>query len=203
MGNRKIYILFTDTGSWLTQLIKFYTKKPYNHVSLAFDHQLKEVYSFGRKKCSNPFIGGFVREKIAEGLFKQASCAVYSYTIPESDYQQMKRKVRQFEAKKDDYKYNFLGLFAIIFNYKLERKNAYFCSQFVATILKEKEGVLDKSPNLCTPQDLMDLEQLQFVYQGPLYLYPYHNTENAAQFELRPWNPIVYNANDFTRSPSV
>ncbi|WP_342429430.1 hypothetical protein [Neobacillus sp. FSL H8-0543] len=206
MGEKKIYILFTATGSWLTKLIQLYTRKTYNHVSLSFDEQLNETYSFGRKKAHNPFIGGFVREKIAEGLFKKATCEVYSYTISETEYNQMKQKVQYFEAMKDLYRYNFIGLFAIIFNYDLKRKNAFFCSQFVATILNEKKHVIDKSPNLCTPQDLMDVEQLQLVYQGPLNAYPYQDINEETLetlLELRPWNPILYNSHDFINSPYV
>ncbi|MCL6572608.1 MAG: hypothetical protein K6T88_13140 [Bacillus sp. (in: Bacteria)] len=200
MREKKIYILFTDTSSWLTKLIKLYTKKPFNHVSLSFDQQLKETYSFGRKRSSNPFIGGFVREEVAEGLLKKASCEVYSYTILESDYKQMQMKVRQFETEKDLYKYNFLGLFAIIINYDLRRKNAFFCSEFVATILKEKNGVLDKSPNFCTPQDLMDVEHLQLVYQGLLNSYPYQTDEVTMQkdTENNPWKTKLRYSPDFT-----
>jgi hypothetical protein len=200
MGEKKIYILFTATGSWLTKLIKLYTKKPFNHVSLSFDQQLTETYSFGRKSSSNPFIGGFVREKIAEGLFKKASCQVYSYTIPESDYKQMKMKVRQFETEKDLYKYNFIGLFAIILNYDLRRKNAFFCSQFVATILNEKKYILDKSPNLCTPQDLMDMEHLHLVYHGSLSSYPYQTEEETMQTDIAftPLNLNLSYSPDFT-----
>ncbi|MFD2679180.1 hypothetical protein [Bacillus seohaeanensis] len=43
MKEKKIYLLFTDTGTLFTKLIKLYTKKPFNHVSLSFDHQLTET----------------------------------------------------------------------------------------------------------------------------------------------------------------
>jgi hypothetical protein len=206
MEEKKVYILFTATGSWLTKLIQLYTRKMYNHVSLSFDEQLNETYSFGRKKAHNPFIGGFVREKVEEGLFKKATCEVYSYTIPEAEYNLMKQRVQYFEAKKDLYRYNFLGLFAIVLNYDLNRKNAFFCSQFVATVLNEKKRVIDKSPNLCTPQDLMDVKHLQLVYQGPLNAYPYQDNKEESldtSLELKPWNPILYNSHDYINSPYV
>ena len=81
MTEKKIYILLTDTGTLFTKFIKLYTKKPYNHASLSFDSELSEVYSFGRKTARNPFIGGFVKEDVNEGLFKQANCAIYSLTV--------------------------------------------------------------------------------------------------------------------------
>lgn len=66
--------------------------------------------------------------------------------------------------------------------------------------------MIDKSPNLCTPQDLMDVEQLQLVYQGPLNAYPYQDINEETLetlLELRPWNPILYNSHDFINSPYV
>lgn len=45
-----VYLLLTDTGTVFSTAIKKYTRKPYNHASLALDQQLTEVYSFARKK---------------------------------------------------------------------------------------------------------------------------------------------------------
>jgi len=45
---QKIYIVLTHTGTLLSNLIKLYTKNDYSHVSLAFDEDLNEMYSFGR-----------------------------------------------------------------------------------------------------------------------------------------------------------
>ena len=83
MTEKKIYILLTDTGTLFTKFIKLYTKKPYNHASISFDSELSEVYSFGRKTARNPFIGGFVKEDVNKGLFKEANCAVYALTVNE------------------------------------------------------------------------------------------------------------------------
>ncbi|MCL1950335.1 MAG: hypothetical protein FWF59_11445 [Turicibacter sp.] len=46
----EIYIVLTKTSSVASKLIGCYTKKPYSHVSIAFDKELKQVYSFGRKR---------------------------------------------------------------------------------------------------------------------------------------------------------
>jgi hypothetical protein len=77
MTEKKVYILLTNTGSFLTKLIKLYTKKPYNHASIAFDYELSEVYSFGRKTARNPVIGGFVPMECALIFFyKKTAIAV-------------------------------------------------------------------------------------------------------------------------------
>ena len=123
---KKVYLLFTNTGSFLTKLIKLYTKKPYNHASIAFDSDLKEVYSFGRKAAGNPFIGGFVKEDVRAGLFKQADCSIYSFTVTEDQLQKMYDYIEKIEAQKKQYRYNFLGLFGVMWNTPIDRKKAFF-----------------------------------------------------------------------------
>ncbi len=55
-------------------------------------------------------------------------------------------------------------------NKPIQRKNAYFCSQFVAYILKES-GIItfDKPLELVTPYDLQQIPKLEFVYEGKLH----------------------------------
>lgn len=50
--NRDIYIVLTGTGTAFSGIIKWFTKAELNHASIAFDSELREVYSFGRKKCT-------------------------------------------------------------------------------------------------------------------------------------------------------
>jgi hypothetical protein len=172
MIGKKVYILLTNTGSFLTKLIKLYTKKPYNHASIAFDHELSEVYSFGRKTARNPFIGGFVKEDVKAGLFKQADCAIYSFTVTEDQLKKMFYYLQEIEAQKRDYRYNFLGLFGVMFNKPIKRKKAFFCSQFVATVLKEGNIIhFEKPHSLITPHDFQKVSTFQFVYEGKLKDY--------------------------------
>ncbi|MBO1914276.1 hypothetical protein J4G37_56840, partial [Microvirga sp. 3-52] len=109
--------------------IGMYTRKDLNHASIAFDEQLTEMYSFGRKQRHNPFVGGFVKENVVEGIFEQADCAIYSCEVTTEEYIRMQIKIRQIELTKELYRYNFIGLFAVAINKDLQRKHAFFCSQ--------------------------------------------------------------------------
>ena len=171
MSDAKVYLLFTNTGTMLTKLIQLYTRHSLNHASIAFDEQLEELYSFGRKKPYNPLIGGFVKEQVNEGLMKHAECAIYCLSVSKEEYEQMREEVRRIEQRKEQMKYNLMGLFAIMFNHEWERDNAFFCSQFVATILKRKHGLINKVPCLITPQDLLKIEKPELVYKGKLAYY--------------------------------
>lgn len=176
MTDKKVYILLTDTGSFLTKVIKCYTKNPYNHASISFDAELSEVYSFGRKTARNPFCGGFVKEDTKAGLFVQATCAIYSLTVSEAQIVKMKKYIKEIEGQKEDYRYNFLGLFGFMLNNPIERGKAFFCSQFVASVLEEGNTIdFNKQLSLIAPNDLQELEEIEFVYEGNLKTF--HNDE--------------------------
>jgi hypothetical protein len=170
---KKIFILLTDTETILTRLIKSYTKKPYNHASIAFDAELMEVYSFGRKSAKNPFIGGFVREDIDSVIFRQADCALYSLNITAAEFQKMYQYIQEIASEKEKYRYNFIGLFGVLFQKPIKRKNAFFCSQFVASVLKESKIIdcEDEDLSLVKPSDLTHLANFELLFEGGLNDY--------------------------------
>lgn len=171
---KTIYLLFLDTGTLLTKTINLFTKSTLNHASIALDQSLSQVYSFGRKKPTNPFIGGFVKENLQSPFFKKAKCAVYRMQINELEYQFLQQRINQMETQKHVYRYNTLGLFGVMLNKEWSRENAYFCSQFVATMLEDC-GVCqyNKPLGLIRPQDLREWHELELIYQGNLCNYPY------------------------------
>lgn len=52
----EIYVLLTNTGTLFSKTIRWYTKNMLNHASIAFDRDLNEVYSFGRKIRTTHFL---------------------------------------------------------------------------------------------------------------------------------------------------
>lgn len=126
MGKKTIYIVLTDTGTLLSKAIGMYTRKDLNHASIAFDKELTEMYSFGRKQRHNPFVGGFVKENATSGIFEHADCAIFSCEVTIEEYIKMRNKIRQIEQTKELYRYNFIGLFAVAVNKDLQRKRAFF-----------------------------------------------------------------------------
>ena len=65
----EIFLVYSANNSLLSKAIQCYTKETYNHVSIALDKDLNNTYSFGRKKMSNPLIGGFVKEDFWDPFF--------------------------------------------------------------------------------------------------------------------------------------
>jgi hypothetical protein len=180
--NRKIYVLLTDTGTIFTKMIKLYTKKPLNHASIVVDEHFNKVYSFGRRNPRNPFMAGFVKENIRGGLFRNADCAIYCVTITEKQFQMIIAKIREMEEHREDYKYNLIGLIAVMLNMEIDRKNAFFCSHFVAALLEESGIPINKQKplSLVTPHDIKESASLELVFEGKLSSY-FQNDYQAYQ----------------------
>lgn len=177
MAEAKVYFVLTDTGSVLSQTIKLFTKKKYNHCSLAFDARLGSTYSFGRKKPQNPFIGGFVQEDTCSDYFLAANCAVYSLVVTENQIKRLHEYIEEMEEVKSDLHYNFLGLITALFQVEWNRKNNYFCSQFVATAFV-KAGVFpsDTPLTLIAPHDILNALPFELLYEGTLQEFHHGST---------------------------
>lgn len=166
------YLLLTDTGLLFSKLIKFYTKKPYNHASIAFDSNLTEVYSFGRKSMRNPFKSGFVKEEMTSNSFDKADSIIYSFEVTDAQLKMMRSFIQDINEQQQQYKYNFLGLFGFIIKRPIKRKKAFFCSQFVASVLNEGMVIkFDRPLSLISPNDLQQISTLRLVYQGKIGAY--------------------------------
>jgi hypothetical protein len=177
----RLYFLLSNTYSIITRAIGLYTGEPYNHVSIGFDAGLRELFSFGRLQPRNPLIGGFVQEEVDSGTFahfKDTVCTLYQLEVTAEEYGNVRESVRQFEREKDKYSFNLIGFAGVATGVPINRQYAYFCSQFVSTVL-QRGGVrlFDKPPGLVSPADFQHHPRLALVYEGRLADYPRQNKE--------------------------
>ena len=172
---KKIYIIFTHTGTVLSQIIKYWTKDEFSHISIALDADLEEMYSFGRLNPYNPFWGSFVHEHINKGTFKRfkkTRAEVYSMFVTDEQYEKTKKTIAYFEKNKPKYKFNILGLACVTINKKIIRKNTFYCAEFVKHILKTA-GITEVNglPQIIRPQNFKQLQDLRLEYEGLLRKY--------------------------------
>lgn len=172
---KKIYIILTHTGTTLSKIIKKYTKDEFSHVSIALDVKLENMYSFGRLKPYNPFIGGFVHEYINKGTYKRfynTKAKIYSLEIDELQYYKLKRIINdiEIENEKERYKFNILGLLAVGFNKKISIKRSFYCAEFVKYVM-EKSGININLPDIIKPEDFKKIDGLKLIYAGLLGKY--------------------------------
>lgn len=168
-----IYIVLTYTGTMLSKIIKIYTGAEYSHVSLALDSNLDEMYSFGRLNPYNPFIGGFVKEGINKGTFNRfpkTKSSIYSLSVSQKQYEKIKKLVYNIKENRDNYRFNIIGLFANGLHIKYQRKNSFYCAEFIKYILDNCYLDLDL-PELVKPNDFKKVKKLSLVYKGKLNEY--------------------------------
>jgi len=169
---KSIYIVMTATGTWFSKCIGLYTRARYNHASICLDSGINEFYSFGRKIAWFPLVGGFVIEHKDTGLFKafgNTMCAIYRLDIEDAKYDALNKSIETFIKNRRKYGYNILGLIGVMLNIPMKRKNKFFCTQFVATMLQTSNiHNFGKDPSLITPQDLQEISGLVTVYEGRL-----------------------------------
>lgn len=192
---KSIYLLLSNTGTITNQAIKAFTSAPYNHASLSLDKNMKRLYSFGRRRPTNPFWGGFVQEDLVQGTFSwypYATCAVYKLKVTKRKYQKLERLLKTFAKNHKTYFYNYLGLLGVPTKQPIYVRASYFCSQFVAEVLKKSGAIsFDKPSALVTPDDFRYHKNLKLVYEGPLYEYPnlystpYYHPKKYKSFPFR------------------
>lgn len=170
---KKIYIILTYSGTFLSRIIKYYTRDEFSHVSIALDKELKEMYSFGRLNPYNPFIGGFVHERINKGTFRRfykTKTKVYSLEISDEQYERLKYNISIIKNLRRYYKFNIWGLFAVGFKMKIRKENSFYCAEFVKYVL-DKSKIQTSLPELVKPEDFKQISNIKLEYDGLLKLY--------------------------------
>ncbi len=182
--SKKIYILFSQTGTYFSRMIGVYTKAKYNHTSICIDETFECFYSFGRKIPRFPLIGGFVTEKLDSGvykIFKDTTCCLYGLDVTEDKYNSIKLLIDGYKESSDSYGYNLIGLVGVMIDFPIERRRKYFCSQFVGSLIsKSKIYNFRKNINLITPQDIEKIPGLTKIYEGKLIDFV---EQNQLQYE--------------------
>ncbi|WP_156883291.1 hypothetical protein [Lacticigenium naphthae] len=168
-----VYLIETNNQTVLSQTIRQFSRYPYNHLSIALDSSLSDVYSFGRQQPNNPLMAGFTKENFSHPFYRQSQGRVHTLSVTEAEWQTIHKLLRSFESESYDWHYNLLGLLPAYFRYSWERSNHLFCSEFVATLL-QSAGILSSHncPNLMHPRDVIEAVQPTCVYDGQLQQYP-------------------------------
>lgn len=157
-----IYIVISDTGSPASELISIFTKKEYNHSSIAFDKDLKTIISYNGGE--NVYPPGLNHE-IVQQFNKKEDAAVLVYRLKTTRAQKELLIDKVKEINKEGSAYNLLGL---IFKQSM-KPNIMFCSQFVYSMLQMADlDYFKKRPSDVKPNDFIEMDyyrKLEFVYK--------------------------------------
>lgn len=168
--NRKIYILLTRLPDQASKWIGFMSHSYYSHASIGLEENQDTFYSFVHS--------GFRVEKLSwyRSHGKNFPCQVYELDVTEKTYDRIKSLIMFFVTRREQFQYNAMGavMCCLHMPYK-KRRNYYFCSQFVAEVLKEAKALrVRKQTNRMRPGDFAHLKELKLLYHGRLLNYGMH-----------------------------
>ena len=171
---KTIYILFTRTTTCFSRFIRWMTEDTFTHSAIGLDGPSGAFYSFGRKNPPYAFPAGLVEECLhpdARRYPEGTPCCLCALTVSGETYTKLRCQLREMLSFRDMYRYNLLGVMSCFFSLPVQRRNYYFCSQFVSALLVESGAIeLQKPPELIRPSDLYLSGQLQVIYQGTTHL---------------------------------
>lgn len=177
MENNYVYVLVSQSGTTVSKILKIFTRKPYNHVSVACEENLKEMYSFCRNRPERPLPATFNKEIIGEGTLGKYNfipCELYRIPVTDKQKELFSENLEYFKKNRHCFSYNCIGLGFIALKIAYRRKNKFVCSQFVGYIL-EKSGInsqISKPVCLQTPEDFRHMPEAELIYKGNLNNYP-------------------------------
>lgn len=167
-----LYVLASRSDTMPSRLIYRLSPGEYTHVALALERDLQKLYSFGRRYQRLPLPGGFVTENVHTGIYGRCGssmCRVYRVEVSPEGYRRVERILRFMQHHGKYYHYNFFGTVLCAMRISRKRKAHFFCSEFVAELLRRSGAVqLPKTVHVMRPCDILSLPELELVYEGPL-----------------------------------
>lgn len=167
---QKIYIIVSKTTTLLARTIRRIIKSEFSHVSLSLDDSCENMISFGRKVYWNPFFGGLVDEGKNINFFKhfnKTEIEILELEISDEQHSKLVNLIDEFKQNRKIYSFNIFGMATSSINIPFGRKNRYFCSQFVAHLLKESE-IYDfkKNLKLLRPHEFLNIPHTKSIHKG-------------------------------------
>ncbi|MDO4294388.1 MAG: hypothetical protein Q4C65_14340 [Eubacteriales bacterium] len=172
----EIYVAFVDTPGLFALLIRRVIRQRYIHVALAFDRELKEAYSVGRRNPAVPLLAGFEREDREKILHKypHARYQICRISCTEQQKRELEEQARSTYKKRFSCHYVILGLPFVVLQRPFYQKNHYTCSSWLAKVTQEA-GLQDwgKHFSMVTPRDVYeamgkDSGRGQLIFEGEL-----------------------------------
>lgn len=164
-----IYVVFSSTPYRIGKLIRGLTHEKYNHISIALDENLTQMYAFARRYYRTPFYGGFVRETRSRYHLngEAADIRICRLPVTPQQYETLSHTLDDMNKNQEAYPYNHLSVPAALFRHPVKVRDAYTCIEFCVHILLTLGIDLDPGRYY----SIGELEQLLHpytIYTGPM-----------------------------------
>lgn len=190
MDQQYIYIVFSSTPYKMGRLIRRVTKEEFNHVSIALDEELTQMYSFARRFYRLPLYGGFVRESRSRYHVKGSCTDICVCALPVTPRQHLTLSclLRDMHQKNQFYIYNHLSALGAVIHKPIHARDAYTCVEFCAKILKDL-GIDILPDKYYSVGDIKTLLEPFIIYSGTM---PEPETYDTLYYAKKPVSRPVY-----------
>ena len=138
--NKYVYVILTRTPTKFAGLIRKIMRKKYNHASISFSDDFKDVYTMGRYRHTTPIIAGPIKEhseRLSLRREKSIPCVIYKVPVSLEQYKNGMEAVNQIMQNREQYLYNLYSVLSYPLLRGFSTYKAFSCSEFVAYLLKE------------------------------------------------------------------
>ena len=193
-----LYVLFSATPYRMGRFIRAVTGDPYNHVAIATEEDLSNLYAFARRYYRTPFYGGFVAEHPCRYRHKGITADTRLYRIPLTTRQwdKLQDTLSTMRAQADRYLYNHLSALLAPLHIKVRVRKAFTCAEFAVSVLSSLG--FDFNPrHFYTIGDISDRLESYHFYSG---VFPVVSEDDSAFFSPHPVaHPIMASTRDILR----
>lgn len=158
MEQKYLYIVFSCTPNRMGTMIRRITGDRYNHVSIALDGNLSQMYGFARRFYHTPFYGGFVKESVSRYHINGHTAQIQVCRLPVTAQQHnaLQTYLTEMLEQQEQYLYNHLSAAIVPLRRRINIRDSYICVDFAVEILKSVGIALDPKKNF----SVGELEQL-------------------------------------------
>lgn len=195
-SQKYLYVLFSATPYRMGYWIRRITGEPYNHVAIATEETLNELYAFARRYYRAPFYGGFVREHPSRYHHNGITAQVRLYRLPltERQWDILQALLGPMRRRPDRYLYNHLSALAAPLHRKIRVRDAFTCAEFTVSVLSALGFDFDPD-RFYTIGDIARRLEEYHIYSGS---YP-ANAEPDPAFFGPVHHPLYASAKSFLR----
>lgn len=193
-----LYVLFSATPYRMGQMIRMVTGESYNHVAIATEEDLRDLYSFSRRYYTTPFYGGFVSEHPSryhrDGV--PANVRLYRLPLTNRQWELLQELLGKMRRRADRYLYNHLSALAAPLHIKVRVRDAFTCVEFTVKVLNTLGFDFDPK-KFYTVGDIADRLGSYHIYSGE---FPTHAEKDQVFFHPHPLpHPFASTTKNFLR----
>ena len=171
-----IYLVISETPTKFGSVIRKFAHIKYNHASIAFDENLRRLYSFGRRQYKNPLNAGLIREypeRFTLRRFSRINVRIYRIPVTREQYLQGKSRILEIRHDRDGYLYNLFSVLSFPLLKGFHTYKAFSCAEFAAHMLRTVGLELDAGKQSCefTPEEIGSRFNDLLFFEGNLLDY--------------------------------